>query len=154
MRRQGSTVPGASDQVVLRMESETDLFGNPVATLQRADRGKPPVNDMNLVEMVIRSAATEKFVLVGPGEKVFRRTTGSYVERVESGVECVVHQLIEARWFDVGGTHTVYYERYEGPARSVLVPRKTRQAAARWGNLQRPNTWNSSTKAAQNKKGA
>lgn len=125
------------------MEPETDLFGNPVASLPRGDAGKPPINDMDLVEMVIRSAATEKFVLVGTGERVFRRTTGSYVERVESGVERVVHQLIEARWFEVGGTHTVFYDRYEGPARSVLVPRKTRQAAARWSSLQRPKTWKS-----------
>ena len=120
-----------------------DLFGNPVASLPRGDAGKSPINDMDLVEMVIRSAATEKFVLVGTGERVFRRTTGSYVERVESGVERVVHQLIEARWFEVGGTHTVFYDRYEGPARSVLVPRKTRQAAARWSSLQRPKTWKS-----------
>lgn len=136
--------PDVSDQAVSRMEPETDLFGNPVASLRRADQGKSPVNDMELVEKVIRSAATEKYVLVGSGEKVFRRTTSSYVERVESEVERVVHQLIEARWFDVGGTHMVSYDRYQGPARSVLVPRKTRQAAARWANLQRPGSWTSS----------
>lgn len=123
------------------MESETDLFGNPVAPLPRTSKDDPPTNDMDFIQQVLRTATTEQFLLVGPNELVFRRTTGEYVERVSRAEDRAVHQLIDARWLQVGGNHTVRYDRYTGPARSVLVPRKTRAAASRWAALHRPRTW-------------
>lgn len=129
------------------MESETDLFGNPVAPLARVGKDDPPINDMDLIRQVLRTATNEKFVLVGANELVYRRTTGDCVERASRVEDRAVHQLIDAKWLDIGGHHTVRYDRYTGSARSVLVPRKTRAAAARWRALQRPSTW-TSTKGA------
>ena len=123
------------------MESETDLFDNPVAPLPRTSKNDPPTNDMDFIQQVLRTAITEQFLLVGPNELVFRRTTADYVERVSRAEDRAVHQLIDATWLHVGGHHTVRYDRYTGPARSVLVPRKTRAAASRWGALQRPPNW-------------
>lgn len=124
------------------MESETDLFGNPVASLPRPSTADLPINDVELIRRVLRRAMTEQFVLVGTHERVFRRTTGEYVEPASRAEDTAVHQLIEAKWLQVGGHHTVRYDRYVGSARSVLVPRTTRATAARWGALQCPPDWN------------
>ncbi len=114
---------------------ETDLFGVPVAPeAPREDKG-PPVNDMRVVHEVLRAASSAGFVLVGRGERVHRRTTGSEVEQVSAVWDRAVHQLIAARWLEIGGTHQVRYGRYQGPARSVLVPKKTRNATHRWTAL-------------------
>ena len=123
------------------MESETDLFGNPVAPLPRTSKNDPPTNDMDFIQQVLHTATTEQFMLVGPNEVVFRRTTADYVERVSRTEDRAVHQLIDAKWLHVDGTHRVRYDRYTGPARSVLVPRKTRAVASRWAALHRPPTW-------------
>ena len=53
-------------------------------------------------------------------------------------MDVAVHQLIDARWLEIGGTHHVRYGRYQGPARSVLVPRRSKQAAYRWEALTNP----------------
>ena len=117
--------------VVIRMESETDLFGNPVAPLVRTNTEDPSINDMDFIRKVLRTAATEKFVLVGQNELVFRRLSGEDVERASRAEDRAVHQLIDAKWLEVGGNHMVRYDRYSGPARSVLGPIKTRATAAR-----------------------
>lgn len=123
------------------MESETDLFGNPVASLTRPSKADTPINDIELIRRVLRTASTEQFLLVGTHERVFRRTTDDYVEPASRAEDKAVHQLIDAKWLHVGGHHTVRYDRYIGSARSVLVPRTTRATAARWGALQRPPHW-------------
>lgn len=117
---------------------ETDLFGNPVVPLTPRTTARRQVNDMELVEEVLREASSVGFVLVGIREDVYRRVTDDVVEKVTSDVDAVVHQLIEAKWLQIGGTHYVRYDRYQGPARSVLVPRKTRQTAYRWRSLVNP----------------
>ena len=103
---------------------------------------------MDLIEDVLRMASHSGFVLVSIREDVYRRTTGDEVEKVPANVDHAVHQLIEAKWLEVGGTHQVRYDRYQGPARSVLVPRKSRQTAYRWSALAKLN------KGAENGKGA
>ncbi|MBB5153026.1 hypothetical protein [Saccharopolyspora phatthalungensis] len=93
---------------------------------------------MELIERVLREAASVGFVLVGIRELVCRRVTDDLVESVSPDVDHAVHQLIESKWLEVGGTHHVRYDRYTGSARSVLVPRKSKQAAYRWGSLAKP----------------
>lgn len=118
------------------MIEETDLFGNPVAPLAPRKEPRQVTNDMELIEHVLRQATSPDFVLVGEfRQDVYVRTTGDEVERVAEHVDAAVHQLIEARWLEVGGTHQVRYGRYTGPARSVLVPRKSRDALRRWAAL-------------------
>ncbi|SDY71944.1 hypothetical protein SAMN05216215_103365 [Saccharopolyspora shandongensis] len=125
------------------MVEETDLFGNPIAPLKPREAPRPPVNDMELVERILREASSVGFVVVGVREDVYRRVTDDLVEKASSDVDAAVHQLIDAKWLEVGGTHTVRYDRYSGPARSVLVPRKSKQTAYRWQSLSKPEAWGS-----------
>jgi hypothetical protein len=118
--------------------SETDLFGNPVEPLAPRSTPRPKVNDMELIERVLREATDPGFMVVGIREDVYRRITDDVVEKVSSDVDFAVHQLIEAKWPEIGGTHHVRYDRYTGPARSVLVPRKAKQASYRWGSVANP----------------
>ncbi len=117
------------------MEGETDLLGNPVAPLPAKVKAGPPVNDMALIQSVLRTAIRIGFVVVGSGERVFHRMSGDVVERTSGDTERAVHQLIVARWLTVGGTHMVRYDRYQGPAKSVLVPRSSRDALLHWSAL-------------------
>ncbi|MCI2416308.1 hypothetical protein MOQ72_02640 [Saccharopolyspora sp. K220] len=129
------------------MNAETDLFGNPVAPLQPHKEPRPPVNDMEFVERVLSEATAAGFVLIGIREDVYRRVTGDVVEKVSVDVDACVHQLIETKWFEIGGSHQVRYDRYTGPARSVLVPRKTKQALYHWQSLHKPWSTESRTPA-------
>lgn len=115
---------------------ETDLFGNPVEPLPARSSARPPVNDMEVIERVLREASQDGFVLIGVHrEQVHRRTTGDDVEPVSAELDAAVHQLIDAKWLEVGGTHQVRYGRLTGPGRSVLVPKKSRQKSTRWDAL-------------------
>ncbi|MFC7342116.1 hypothetical protein [Saccharopolyspora griseoalba] len=117
------------------MSSETDLFGNPVLPLPKREVPREEINDMELIEKVLRAASRVGFVLVGVREDVYKRLQGDEVERVPEHIDAAVHQLIEAKWLEVGGTHHVRYDRYQGPARSVLVPTRSRRKAYLWGAL-------------------
>lgn len=99
---------------------------------------------MDLIQRVIRTASISGFVLVGGNERVYQRTTDNHVEQVSTDVDDAVHQLIKRKWLHVGGTHHVRYGRYQGPARSVLVPKKSRDMVHRWQALQRPKSWQQS----------
>ncbi|GAA2349685.1 hypothetical protein GCM10009854_29220 [Saccharopolyspora halophila] len=118
------------------MHAETDLFGNPVAPLEKREQRRPEVNDMELIEKVLRAASRVGFVLVGVREDVYKRLQDDEVERVPEHIDAAVHQLIEAKWLEIGGTHHVRYDRYQGPARSVLIPTRSRRTAYRWAALQ------------------
>lgn len=120
------------------MDGETDLFGNPVAPLPKREAPRPPINDMDLIETVLQTASRIGFVLVGLREDVYKRLSSDEVEKVPEDMDVAVHQLIDAKWLEIGGTHHVRYGRYQGPARSVLVPRRSKQAAYRWEALAHP----------------
>ena len=120
------------------MDGETDLFGNPVAPLPKREEPRPPINDLDLIETVLRTASQIGFVLVGVREDVYKRLSSDEVEKVPGHIDAAVHQLIEARWLEIGGTHHVRYGRYQSAARSVLVPRRSKQAAYRWEALANP----------------
>lgn len=122
--------------------TETDLFGVPMTPRKPRETPRPPVNDMELIERILLIASDDGFVLIGAREDVYQRAGRELVERVSPEVDATVHQLIDAKWLDVGGSHQVRYDRYTGPAQSVLVPRKSRQAAYRWRSLTRPRSWN------------
>jgi hypothetical protein len=46
-----------------------------------------------------------------------------------------VAQLLDTGHLKLGGTHHVHHNGSEGPARSILVPRATRDMATRWQHL-------------------
>lgn len=128
---------------------ETDFDGVPVAPLTSRDKPRRPVNDMDLIERVLRMASEDGFVLIGVREDVYRKTSGDWIERVSWDVDATVHQLIDTKCLETGGTRTYRYDRYTGPGRSVLVPRRTRQMATRWRHLHRPRSWDHDTSTKQ-----
>lgn len=117
---------------------ECDLFGNPVAPLAPRQAPRPVTNDMELIEQVLRIARDTKLFLIGAREDVYQHVVRDEVEKVPPRVDAAVHQLLEAKWLETGGTHRVRYGRLTGPARSVLVPRKSKHAAYRWAALKNP----------------
>lgn len=115
------------------------LFG-PQQPIPAQRRPQTTINDPELVAAVIRTATDPGYVLIGPAERVFLRESGATgrgapVEPVPSYERDTVRQLLDAGHLTVGGTHIVRYGGREGPARSVLVPKATRNMVARWANL-------------------
>ena len=127
---------------------DVDLFGNLVPAPQPSAADRPPINDMDLVETVLAAAVAPGYRLVGAREKVYRcsETRKDAIEPVPSYEDTAVHQLIDARWLEVGGNHRCCYRQFEGHGRSVLVPRRTKEAMARWRAYKRPTNWPANTK--------
>jgi hypothetical protein len=123
--------------------NDVDLFGNPVDEPSQPVPDRPPINDMDLVESVLAAAVAPGYRLVGTQEKVYRRseTRTDEIEPVPSYEDTAVHQLIDARWLEVGGNHRCTYRQFEGHGRSVLVPRRTKEAMSRWRAYKRPSHW-------------
>jgi hypothetical protein len=130
--------------------ADLDLFGNEVVQPAKSAPDRPPINDMDLVEAVLAVAASTGYRLVGPGQKVYRcsETRKDGIEPVPSYEDVAVHQLIDARWLDVGGNHPCVYGRFEGYGQSILVPRRTKEAMARWRAYKRPTNWGPSGHAS------
>jgi hypothetical protein len=116
--------------------AQTGLWGRsePLAKPAPARR---EVNDLDLIESVIRTATDPGYVLIGPAERVYLRERGSTraVTRVPGYEADAVAQLLDSRHLSVGGTHIVRANGREGPARSVLVSKSARSMLARWQAL-------------------
>lgn len=123
--------------------TDVDLFGNEVPTPAPTAPDRPPINDMDLVEAVLAVANSTGYRLVGAREKVYRcsEVHKGHIEPVPAYEDVAVHQLIDAKWLQVGGSHPCTYRQYEGYGRSVLVPRRSKEAMARWRAYKRPTTW-------------
>lgn len=122
------------------------LFPEPVripAQRPAPQAERATVNDMDLIESVIRAAVDPGYFVIGPTEKVYRRDTTRVdgIERVPRYEEDTVHQLITQKLFRIGGSHEVTYGPYFGRANSVLVNKKTAAMARRWRNYKRPDSW-------------
>lgn len=122
------------------------LFPEPVqipAQRQAPQAERTTVNDMDLIESVIRAALDPGYFVIGPAEKVYRRdaTRKDSVERVPRYEEDTVHQLITQKLLRIGGSHEVMYGSYSGRANSVLVNKKTAAMARRWRSYKRPESW-------------
>jgi hypothetical protein len=95
-----------------------------------------PVNDVELIADVIRTASTRGYVLIGPAQRVFvwvdAKKKGGHVEKVPGYEQDAVHQLLGSRHLRIGGTHIVCYRDREGPANSVLVSKAAQAMIARW----------------------
>lgn len=120
----------------------SDLFGQEVPEQPARQPNRPVINDMDLMEAVLAKAIQTGYRLVGTQERVYRCTgRPGEIEPVPRPEEDAVHQLINQKYLEIGGTHFCTWRQYEGPARSVLVPKRTKQLAARWRARQRPTTW-------------
>lgn len=122
------------------MSVDVDLFGNEVET---RDAGtdtaeRVPINDMELMQTVLQTAIRSGFVLTSGGA-VRRCEDDAHAAAVPNDVDRAVHQLIDTRWLEVGGVKGVQDGRHRTTARSVLVPRSSRQRLAKWQALDTPS---------------
>ncbi|MFF0149633.1 hypothetical protein ATK36_6344 [Amycolatopsis sulphurea] len=122
-------------------EGSLDLFGSPLADSGARAPVRLPVNDMALIEKVLHIAENVGYVLVGPGERVYRLYARLAIEVAPRDESDAVHHLLDARWLTKGGTHFYTCYGYSGAGNSVLVPRATKDKARRWRVLAaRPTT--------------
>ena len=118
-----------------------DLFGNELTTSVPVETGRPPVNDMALIERVLQVAENTGYVLVGPAERVYRLVANKTIETAPMVEADAVHQLLDSKWLMKGGTHTYTCYGHSGPGNSVLVPKATKVKARMWRSLAgRPTT--------------
>lgn len=118
------------------MADQLDIFGDSISTTGTSKSDWLPTNDMGLVEEVLRNAVSDAgFMLVGPSERVYRKRSRDEIEAAPAHHGDVVHQFLRAGWLTKGGAHSVTCGPYSGSANSVLVPRKTKEAVARWRTL-------------------
>ena len=85
-----------------------DLFGNEVP--DKPTPAKPPTrsatNDMNVIAGVLRAAcSSEPYVLVGPGQRVYRRVDKATMRPVARWEDSAVHQMVKSGLLSLGGQH-------------------------------------------------
>src|SRR3954454_21782497 len=78
-------------------------------TLPTPGPARAAVNDLDLIESVIRTATDPGYVVLGPSERVYVREAGTKgdVHRAPSYEAAAVAQLLDSRHLSIGGTHTV-----------------------------------------------
>ncbi|MEU5257341.1 hypothetical protein [Amycolatopsis sp. NPDC021455] len=125
------------------MSEPLDLFGNELTATVPVETGRPPVNDMDLIEKVLAVAENTGYVLVGSAERVYRLVANKTIETAPMVEADAVHQLLDSKWLTKGGTHIYTCHGHSGPGNSVLVPKATRLKARKWRSLAaRPTTPN------------
>lgn len=117
------------------MTGAVDLFGNPVDEPVATGPAAPPINDMDLIEKVLKVAENVGYVLVGPSERLYRLVAPKTIEAAPRFEEEAVHQLLTAQWLRKGGVHVYTHHGEEGPGNSVLVPKSTKAKARQWRSL-------------------
>jgi hypothetical protein len=123
------------------MSADVDLFGNAVEGQGGRNKSKSgATNDMGRIESILRTAMEDGFALIGSSRRVYRLVGKDQIEKVPRHVEDAVHQLIAAKWLEEGGTHRYRQGAHSEPGKSVLVPRKSKDAAHRWRALKKPQT--------------
>ena len=114
------------------------LFGDPAPTATGPARcGSATVQDPELVADVVRTADGTGFLLVERSQRVVKAdpSTPGVVDSAPRHEQDAVLQLLDSGHLRTGGTHHVHHHGHEGPARSVLVPKQTRDMVTRWSNL-------------------
>ena len=113
------------------------LFGDPV-TVESDDHGPAATQDPREVARIVAAAQEPGFLLIERTGQVLR-TDPARPGCAESAARHdgdTVLQLLDTGHLRLGGTHHVHHAGTEGPARSVLVPKATRDMVARWDHLQ------------------
>ncbi len=135
------TRQAASQATTAAQAEQGALFGDPapVATDSggTASKTAAATQDVELVASVVRLAQDPGYRVVERSGRVFRvePTRTGAVEEVPRYEADTVGQLLDGGLLELGGTHTISHRGTTGPARSVLVPKRTREMATRWANL-------------------
>lgn len=113
------------------------LFGDAAAAPTRNDRGRVAVQDPELVADVVRTADGPGFLLIERSQRVVKGDPAKpgVVDSAGRHEQDAVLQLLDSGHLRTGGTHHVHHHGHEGPARSILVPKATRDMVTRWSNL-------------------
>ncbi|MBW0105235.1 hypothetical protein, partial [Pseudonocardia sp. KRD291] len=119
----GSTVQGA-------------LFGDP-AIIDTSNEGQTETQDPREVARIVQAAQEPGFLVTERTGLVLRADAArpGCAEAVSRHDGDTVGQLLDSGHLRLGGTHHVHHNGDEGPARSVLVPKATRDMVTRWDHL-------------------
>lgn len=113
------------------------LFGDPAPSAPQKDHDGAPVQDPELVADVVRTADGTGFLLIERTQRVVKAdpATPGVVDSVRRDEQDAVLQLLDSGHLRTGGTHHLHHHGHEGPARSILVTKATRDMVTRWSNL-------------------
>ena len=112
------------------------LFGEPV-TVVAEGQGPATTQDPREVARIVQAAQEPGFLLIERTGQVLRidlARPGCADTAARHDGDTVL-QLLDTGHLKLGGTHHVHHDGSEGPARSVLVPKATRDMVARWDHL-------------------
>lgn len=114
------------------------LFGDPApAATGPARCGSATVQDPELVADVVRTADAAGYLLVERSQRVVKADPANpgVVDSTSRHEQDAVLQLLDSGHLRTGGAHHVHHHGHEGPARSILVPKATREMITRWSHL-------------------
>ncbi|MYW76217.1 hypothetical protein GTW08_29420 [Pseudonocardia sp. SID8383] len=124
--------------MVVRMTGTVQgaLFGDPV-TVETTDHGPAATQDPREVARVVALAQDPGLFLIERTGLVLRADPArpGCADPVARHDGDTVGQLLDTGHLRLGGTHHVHHNGAEGPARSVLVPKATRDMVSRWDHL-------------------
>jgi len=113
------------------------LFGDPAVVEGRGDDRTAATQDPREVARVVALAQDPGLFVVERSGLVLRADPArpGCADAVARHDGDTVVQLLDTGHLRLGGTHHVQHARQEGPARSVLVPKATRDMVSRWTHL-------------------
>ena len=112
------------------------LFGDAV-TVETDDQGPAATPDPREVARIVQTAQEPGFLLIERTGRVLRADPArpGCADAVSRHDGDTVAQLLDTGHLRIGGTHHIHHNGQEGPARSILVPKATRDMVARWDHL-------------------
>ncbi|MEV1295822.1 hypothetical protein [Pseudonocardia sp. NPDC049635] len=112
------------------------LFGDPV-TVETTEHGPMATQDPREVARIVTLAQDPGLFVVERSGLVLRADPArpGCADAVSRHDGDTVVQLLDTGHLRLGGSHHLHHAREEGPARSVLVPKQTRDMVSRWTHL-------------------
>ena len=129
---------GPGDLVVVGMTGtvQNALFGDP-APVETDDHGPAATQDPREVARIVQGAQDPGFLVIERTGRVLRADPArpGCADAVSRHDGDTVAQLLDTGHLKLGGTHHIHHAGQEGPARSVLIPKQTRDMVTRWDHL-------------------
>ena len=112
------------------------LFGDP-AIIATDDHGPAATQDPREVARIVATAQEPGFLVIERTGRVLRADPArpGCADAVSRHDGDTVAQLLDSGHLKLGGSHHIHHAGQEGPARSVLVPKATRDMVTRWDHL-------------------
>ncbi|WP_238591974.1 hypothetical protein [Pseudonocardia sp. EC080625-04] len=112
------------------------LFGDPVA-VETDEHGPAATQDPAEVAQAVKLAQDPGLFVIERTGRVLRADPArpGCADAVSRHDGDTVAQLLDTGHLKLGGAHHIHHAGQEGPARSVLVPKTTRDMVSRWTHL-------------------